>query len=39
MKESIPLWEAALSGCGENASKMREIYDKMDRIKQRPDWD
>ena len=39
MKESIPLWETALAGCGEISNKMREIYDKMDRIKQRSDWD
>ena len=39
MKESMPLWEAALGGCGKNANKMREIYDKIERIKQRSDWD
>ena len=38
MKESKPLWNTAMAGCGEIAKKMSEISDKMDRIQKRSDW-
>ena len=39
MKETMPLWETAMSGCGEIANEMRVISDRMDKIQNRSDWD
>ena len=38
MEESKALWNTAMAGCGELAQKMNEIFDRMDEIKRRPDW-
>ena len=39
MKESKPLWDTALAGCGEIAKRMSYLSGEMDKIQKRSDWD